>query len=745
MSGVSRRWFMQGCSAALVVGFSLGRPLLSMAAEALDINAADKPIDGDQVDSWLVVRDDGQVVVYSGKVELGTGVETALRQITAEELCVAFAATSLVQGDTRLTPNQGVTAGSKTIQVGAQQLRRAAATAREALLERGAATLGVTLGELEAQDGRVQVMASPQRSVGYAELIGGKAFDAAVDDSAPLLEPARYRLVGTSVPRVDIPPKLFGEFSFVQDIRLPGMLHGRVVRPPIAGVSALAAEIESMDDSALPEGAQVVRRGAFLGVVAPTEWAAVQAAQALKVVWKHDVRLPEMERLHDHLESLAARTRRVVDRGELHPQFEAADQVLEAQYEWPYQSHDSIGPSCAVADVRAEEITLWSGTQGPHQLREALAALVGRPKDSVRVIYTEASGCYGHNGADDVAGDAVLLSMAVGRPVRVQWSRADEHGWNPKGPAMRMRLRAALNEAGEVRAWSFRNWTPTHSTRPGPDAGDRALLAGMLIHGMPDFDRTVGGDRNAPVDYRFEHCRVEINWLKVADTPLRPSALRALGAVPNCFANECFFDELAHAAGRDPLTMRLDYLNDERARAVLEAAADKARWPRGRTGAARWSSGAVSGRGIAYARYENENAYVAVIADVEVSERGVRVTRVTVGHDCGLIINPDGVRNQIEGNVLQATSRALKEEVRFGREGVTSLEWGAYPLITFAEIPQVDIVLIDRPDKPSLGAGEATTAPVPAAIGNAIFDATGLRLRQVPFTRQRMLAARDEL
>lgn len=744
MNGLSRRGFLQGCSAALVVGFSFGRPLMATAAEAFGLGDIDKPIDRDEVDSWLVMRDDGQVVVYSGKVELGTGVETALRQIAAEELCIAFATTSLVQGDTRLTPNQGVTSGSKTIQIGAQQLRQAAATARQALRERGAEVLGVAVDEVEERDGQVRIAATPQRSVSYAALLGGQPFSRRVEASAPLLEAERYRLVGTSVPRVDIPAKVFGEFSFVQDVRLPGMLHGRVVRPPITGASTLPVRIESIDDSDLPAGVRVVRRGAFLGVVAETEWEAIQAARRLKVVWTHDVKLPEMARLHDYLESLPARTRRIVDRGELHPQFQSADKVLEAQYQWPYQNHDSIGPSCAVADVRAEEITLWSGTQGPHQLREAIAALAERPKESVRVIYAEASGCYGHNGADDVAGDAVLMSMAAGRPVRVQWSREDEHGWNPKGPAMRMRLRGALSAAGDVRAWSFRNWTPTHSTRPSADAGDRALLAGMLIHGMPDFDRTVGGDRNAPVDYRFEHCRVEINWLAVTDTPLRPSALRALGAVPNCFANECFFDELAHAAGRDPLTMRLDYLDDPRGRAVLEAAAKKADWQPGRSRATPWRSGVVTGRGLAYARYENENAYVAVVADVEVSERGVRVLRVVVGHDCGLIINPDGVRNQIEGNVLQATSRALKEEVRFGREGVTSLEWGAYPLITFAEIPQVDIVLIDRPDEPSLGAGEATTAPVPAAIGNAIFDATGLRLRQVPFTRQRLLAARDE-
>ncbi|TLX60422.1 xanthine dehydrogenase family protein molybdopterin-binding subunit [Stutzerimonas nosocomialis] len=743
MSGFSRRRFLQGCSAALVVGFSLIRPVSTLAAQALAADAPDKPIDGEQLDAWLVVRDDGHVVVYSGKVELGTGIETALRQIVAEELGVAFAATSLVQGDTQLTPNQGVTAGSKTIQVGGRQLRRAAATAREALRQRAAEALGVPGDALQLQDGRASVRERTEQAVSYAELIGGRPFAQPVDRSAPLLAPASYRLVGTSVPRVDIPPKLFGEFSFVQDIRLPGMLHGRVIRPPITGVSALEAKIESLDDSALPDGVQVVRRGAFLGVVAQSEWAAIQAARSLKVQWSHDVALPEMERLYDYLEALPASTSRIVDRGELHPQFEAAARVLEARYEWPYQNHDSIGPSCAVADVRDGDITVWSGTQGPHQLREVLAALAERPKESIRVIYAEASGCYGHNGADDVAGDALLLSQAVGRPVRVQWSREDEHGWNPKGPAMRMRMRGALNDAGEVRGWHFRNWTPTHSTRPGPDAGDRALLAGMLIHGMPEFSRHVGGDRNAPVDYRFEHCRVEVNWLKVADTPLRPSALRGLGAVQNCFANESFFDELAHAAGRDPLQMRLQYLDDPRARAVLEAAAERAGWQTPRRGERRWREGTVSGRGLAYARYENENAYVAVVADVEVSERGVRVTRVTVGHDCGLIINPDGVRNQVEGNVVQAISRTLKEQVIFGREGVTSLEWGAYPLITFAEVPEVDIVLIDRPGEPSVGAGEAASAPIPAAIGNAIFDATGLRLRQAPFTRQRLLAARD--
>ncbi|MFC3606186.1 xanthine dehydrogenase family protein molybdopterin-binding subunit [Stutzerimonas tarimensis] len=743
--GFDRRRFLGGLS-ALLVGFSLQHPLGALAVELVTgdeanrIDGVDKTLlDVGEVDAWLVLLEDGRVVIYSGKVELGTGVETALRQIVAEELCVAFASTSIIQGDTWLTPDQGLTAGSKTIQRGGAQLRRAAASARQELLSRAGEHLRLPAAALHCHDGRVR--AADGRSLAFTELLDGEGFARRVDPDAALLPVARYRLVGTSVPRVDIPPKVFGDYRFVQDIRLPGMLHGRVLRPPCTGVSTPRARLRSIDDSALPAGAQLLREGNFVGVVAEDEWLAIQAARAVRLDWEVSRDLPPMSALHEHLLAGATREHRVQDKGDVETRFAQLEQVHEAEYRWPFQNHDSIGPSCAVADVGDDEATVWSGTQGVYPLRAALAELLGLDEHAVRVIFVEASGCYGHNGADDVAGDAALLSRLSGRPVRVQWSRADEHGWNPKGPAMVMRLRGGLDRHGEIAAWQFDNWSSTHSTRPGRAGGAATLLAGQLARGLELPDGASGNGRNAPVDYGFAHCRVISHVLPVSRSPLRPSALRGLGAVQNTFANESFMDELAHRVGIDPLEFRLRYLRDSRAQAVLERAARLAGWePAPLAPPPRWDGSPVRGRGLSYVRYENENAYVGMVVEVEASLEGIRVLKVWVAHDCGLIVNPDGVRNQIEGNVLQTLSRTLKEEVRFHASGVSSLEWGSYPLLTFMEIPEVRIALIDRRNKPSVGAGEATSAAVPAAVANALFAATGVRLRQVPLTRERLRA-----
>ncbi|WP_106476599.1 xanthine dehydrogenase family protein molybdopterin-binding subunit [Phytohalomonas tamaricis] len=740
---VSRRDVLAGAlkgTGALLVGFAMSHPLTALAARITDDVENDiaginkRVVDGDRVDAWLVITRDGRMILYSGKVELGTGVATALRQIVAEELAIAPTALEFIQGDTELTPDQKYTAGSKTLQVGGKQLRRAAATARHVLLGRASEHLGVPVEGLTVFDGAVVVTMSPSQRLSYAELIG-TGFDTAVNDQADTVAPENFRVVGRSAPRIDIPAKVSGDFTYVHDIKRPGMWHGRVVRPPTIGATRMTATPEHIDRRHLAAEVEVVVEGAFIGVVAPTEWGAMQAAQSLKVSWRYAPTLPRMEALFDTLEAMPGDEEVGIDVGDVDTRLAAAEAPLTATYRWPYQIHDSIGPSCAVAEVNEGRMTAWSATQGVYPLRASLADLLELPQDEIHVIYAEGAGCYGHNGADDVTADAALLARAVNRPVRVQWSRADEHGWGPKGPAMVMKMAGALDASNAIAAWTFENWSPTHTTRPNADDGAANVLAGQLAHGLTPGSGTVGGNRNARTLYTFPHQRVTTHWLSSESSPLRPSALRTLGAMQNTFANECFLDELAYAGGLDPVDVRLRYLNDPRAKAVIEAVAKRSGWqPREQPNGQYEASRASHGRGIAFAQYENECAYVAAIAEVAVSGQGVRVEKVTVAHDCGQIVNPDGLRNQIEGNVLQATSRVLKEEVGFNTTGVTSLEWGAYPLLTFAEIPKVDIVLLDRPSEPMLGAGEATSAVIPAAIANAVFDACGLRLRRAPLT-----------
>ncbi|MCG7600215.1 molybdopterin-dependent oxidoreductase [Halomonas sp. McH1-25] len=741
---LSRRTFVQGVG-ALAVGFALCPAVLRAATIDNDVAGVDKTtLAKGAVDAWLVITANNELVIYSGKVELGTGVATALRQIVAEELAMPFAATRLIQGDTELTPDQGYTAGSATIQQGSDPMRRAAATARRLLIQRAADTLGVTPDRLVTEQGRIHRVGEPTRSVSYGELIGDDQFTQRIDESPAFVDPQDYTLVGQSVPRVDIPPKVFGNFVYMQDVTRPGMWHARVIRPPTVGTTTIAATLESIDEAALPAGVQLVRRGNFLAVVAETEWQAIRAAEALPVTWLTRAGLPRPDALYSSLKASGASEEVVASRGDAQSALSGAPRTFQAEYHWPYQAHDSIGPSCAVADVSERQATVWSGTQGVYPLRSALADLLGMDEGAVHVIYVEASGCYGHNGADDAAADAALISQAVRRPVRVQWSRQDEHGWGPKGPAMVMRLDAALNDDDDIVAWQFANWSPTHTTRPSAAQGAANLLAGNLALGLVPDGPQIGGDRNAPVEYAFDNYRVVTHWLPTATSPLRPSALRTLGAMQNTFANESFIDELAFAAKADPVALRLRYLKDPRAIAVVKAATQRAGW-KGRPMPQRYlqiDDKSVAGQGMAFAQYENQYAYVAAVAEVELSvRRGVRVRKVTVAHDCGRIINPDGLRNQIEGNVLQATSRALKEEILFDHTGITSLEWGAYPLLTFAEIPEVEIILIDRPEQPPFGAGEPTSAVVPAAIANAIFDASGMRLRTAPFTRERLSQA----
>ncbi len=698
----SRRAFLKG-SGALVVTFSmLSTPARGVFAQAQPAggqpgttsNGGGPPAnqaEGNsqsslkQLDSWLAIDPTGRVTVFSGKVELGTGVRTALAQIAAEELDVPFDRITLVQGDTTRAPDEGYTAGSKTIQVGGVNVRKAAATARQALLEMAGARLGVGVDQLQVRQGVISPGGDPARGTGYGELIGNQRFERTLADDVPTKDPTTYTLVGTSVPRVDLLAKVTGGSSYVQDVRLPGMLHGRVVHP--GGVGATLADVDENSVADVPGLVKVVRNGSFLGVVAEREEQAILAARQLQATWNAPGKLPSIDQLADHLRQQTTQDKSLVSDGDVDSALQSAGAVHTANFTQPYQMHASIGPSCAVVDVQGDQYTVYSSTQGVYQLRGAIAQLLNVPAQNIHVVHVEGSGCYGHNGFDDAAGEAALLAQAVGRPVRLQWMRQDEHAWEPKGPAMVAQVRAALGGDGMLQAWDYNLWTPTHSTRPGGMAGN--LLPGQLVDPpAPAPNNTSGGgDRNAPTNYRVPNNRVTVHWVQPPGSPLRPSALRSLGAMANTFANESFMDELAFAAGTDPLAFRLQHLDDPRGQAVLRAAADRFGWqPRTQP------STSGSGRGLAYAQYENTETYVATMVELTVDAQSgkVQLGRVVVAHDCGLIVNPNGLSNQIEGDVIQSASRTLLERVTFDDTKVTSVDWRSYPILRFADLPTID-------------------------------------------------------
>jgi CO/xanthine dehydrogenase Mo-binding subunit len=716
---------------------------------------------GKTVDSWLAVDSNGDVTIYVGKVELGTGIMTALAQIAAEELDVPFARVTVIQGDTDLTPDQGYTAGSQSLQSSRPVLQQAAAEARAILLDRASDRLGVPSTELRVRDGVIVAASDASKSVPYGALVD-EPFMRELNGEAPLKPTQEYSIVGQPVQRVDIPAKVTGGEAYVQDLRLDGMLHGRVVRPHVRTMDGVGATILSVDDSAArqtPGVVDIVRNGSFIGVVAEREEQAIKASQALQIVWSEPETLPGASQYFDLITEQPTVDMELTRNGDVEGALASAARTFEAWYQHATQAHASIGPSCAVADVRSDEATIYTGTQGVFFLRDALAPLLGLDKDQVHLVYKEASGCYGHNGADDCAADAALLSQAVGTPVRVQWMRQDEFAWEPKGPQMLSHVRGGLDQDGNIVAWDYEVWTPTHATRPDGKAGN--LLAGQLVEPPADpvQNPLIGGDRNAPHTYALPNDRVTVHW--TAGAPLRPSALRSLGALANVTANESFIDELAAAAGADPVAFRLRYLADPRAIDVVTRVAAASGWQPRRAGAAALATpvseatpvvapaplaggGMLTGRGVAFNRYETTFAYAAVVAEVAVDPASgvVRVTRVTVAHDCGIIINPDGLINQIQGNVIQGISRSLKEEVTTDDHLVTSLDWSSYHILTFPEVPdEIRVELIDRPEEPAWGAGEIAICPMAAAIGNAIFDATGVRLRTVPYTADRVLAA----
>ena len=724
----SRRDVLKG-GGALVVAFSLG------GADAFAQGPAPaKSVALTDVDAFLAIDRAGTVTVYSGKVDLGTGVATALRQIVADELDVAMASVDLVQGDTALTPDQGITFGSLTIQNGGMQLRQAAATARSALLDEAAKRLNATKTDLSVADGVISSRAGNAKA-SYAELIGGKTFSLKLDDKAPTKNPADFKIVGKSVPRLDIPDKATGRFTYMQDFRVPGMVHGRVVRPPAVG-----ATLQSVDEGSakgIPGLVKVVREGNFLGVVAETEWAAIKASQQIKATWSSWDGLPDQSKLWDYVRSTKVVKDEVTSNvGDTAAALAQDGKKLSATYDFAIHTHGSIGPSCAVAEFKDGKLTSWSASQATHTLRKQLAQMFGLPAENVRAIYLEGAGCYGRNGHEDAAADAALLAKATGRPVRVQWMRADEHGWDPKGPPTLIDLRAGMDAAGNVTAWESEFFIPQA-------AGGFAIpLVAASLAGLPQDAVIAPGNiiNNSAIPYKFTNVKTVCHRLET--TPFRPSWIRTPGRMQNTYANECFMDELAAAAGADPLEFRLKYLDDKRGIELLNRLAALAKWEK-RLSPSRASGNVVSGRGISYVKYELVRTYVGIVAEVEVDRTSgqIRVTRCYLAHDCGQIINPDGLRNQIDGNVLQTVSRTLKEEVTFDRSKVTSLDWQSYPILTFPEMPEIVVDLIDRPNEKPWGAGEPSASVVPSAISNAVFDATGVRLRSIPYTPAKVKAA----
>jgi nicotinate dehydrogenase subunit B len=725
----TRRDLIKG-SGALVVSFALA-PRPSVAQE---LPGGGKSIAADQVDGYLAFDTRGICTVYSGKVDLGTGVSTALRQIVAEELDLPLSRVNLVQGDTALTPDQGKTWGSLTIQSGGMQLRQAAATARQALLEQAGKRLGAADMDLTVTDGVIE--ARGRGSVSYVELIGGKTFSLKLDDKAPQKSPDRYKLVGRPVERTDIADKIIGRFLYMQDFRIFGMAHGRVVRPPAIGATLLSVDEGSV--KTIPGLIRVVRDGNFLGVVAETEWGAIKGAKQLKAKWSNWEGLPDQKKLWD-----AVRSTKIVKDDVTSNVGNSADALAQAQrkitatYDFAIHTHGSIGPSCAVAKFEDSKLTVWTASQATHDLRKQLAQMFSLPAEDVRCIYIEGSGCYGRNGHEDAAADAALLAKAVGQSVRVQWSRADEHGWDPKGPPTLIDLTAALDGAGNVAAWESEFFIPQQT------AGSFMVpLVAATLAKLPQKDDVAPGNifQDSAIPYKFANIKTVCHRLET--TPLRPSWIRTPGRMQNTFANESFVDELAGAASVDPLEFRKKYLDDKRGVELLDRLATLAGWER-RSGPRDTSAAIAKGRGLAYVKYELVRTYVGVVADVEVdrSSGEIRVPRIYVAHDCGQIINPDGLKNQIEGNVTQTMSRTLLEELSFSRSAVTSLDWSSYPILIFPQMPEIVIDLIDRPAEKPWGAGEPTSAVVPSAISNAVFDATGVRLRSVPFTAAKVKAA----
>ncbi|MGA7324026.1 MAG: molybdopterin cofactor-binding domain-containing protein [Rhodomicrobium sp.] len=750
---LSRRSFLRA-GGALVI--SAGSPITLntlLGIEAAHAQGTKPPLTPDQLSSYIAVNADGTVSAYFGKMDMGQGLFVAIGQMVAEELDVPFGAVKVIMGDTANSVNQGGASGSTGIQLGGKQMRAAAAEARHVLVEMASAKLSIPANELTVNDGVVHATADPAKKVTYAELIGGRYFNVQLNWNKQIgnqlyatgkgqpKKPSQYKIVGKPIKREDIAPKVFCSEDFCTDVKVPAMVHGRMIRPTIAGAVPVSVDESSIKD--IP-GAEVVWEKGFLGVVADKEWDAVQAAQRLKVTWS-DAKppFPDQAGLYQHIRNAPVRKREVEKQnGDVEDAFKTAARIIEAEYEWPFQSHASMGPGCALVEIKDGAVTVWTGSQKPHYVRDGVAATLGIPAEKVRAIWVPGPGSYGRNDAGDAAIDAAILAKAAGRPVRLQYMRDQGTGWDPKGPASIHRARAAVDSQGNVVAYEFLSkgfsrWdVQTNESKP------KDSLAGQLM-GLPLQSEDAFG---VPAEsYEFAHKRMA--WETVPPlldraSPLRTSHLRDPVGPQIHFASESFIDEVAAALKLDPVEFRLRHVEDPRDVAVIRAAAEKSAW-QSRSAPRRDQTGnKVSGRGIAYAQRNGTRVAIVAEVDIDRSTGKVWARKFTVAHDCGQIINPDGLTHTIEANIVQGISRTLWEEVTFDSENVTTIDWVTYPILDITETPErVDVVLIDRPEIAPSGSGEPPIRAVAAAIANAIFDATGQRLRRVPFSPERVKAA----
>lgn len=764
-AGFSRRDFLKS-SGTLIVGFAM-----AAAAGPLASSAAAQTVQDPRtlLDSWIAIGADGTVTAYTGKCELGQGLFTAQTQLIAEELEVPVRRVTLVQCDTAVTPNQGSTSGDQSHPTNFRNanLALAAATAREVLLRMAASRLGARTEDLTVADGVISLESDGSRRVGYGELVGGRKFELPLDPSARRKQPGEWRVLGTPVPRLDIPDLVTARAEYVHHVRVPGMLHGGVVRPPTVG--ATLGGVDEGSVRGMPGVVRVVVRDNFCGVVAEKPWQAMEAARALRATWTPGPSLPSQRTYYDHLRTLPSLDTVWVDSGDVDARLAGATTVLRSTYYHPYQMHASLAASCAVADVQASQVTLWAATQNAHGLRSTAAMLLGVAPEGVRVVYRRGSGCYGLNGVDAAAYDAALMSQAVGRPVRVQLTRRDEMAWENYGTPWVIEQRIGLDAQGTIVAWDYESWTAGRGGRVGA-ARPGNIVTGFLagFEAAPFAPRAAApsdvpfNDQNHMPSYVTGCVRgrcdgkgtiaSERGLAHRVESPFFTGPLRAPSQLQNTFAHECFMDEVAARVKADPIEYRLRHLRDPRLIAVVHGAAKAANWqprPSPRPGTRR--TGVASGRGFASVAMEAgafTNGWIAMAADVDVDQDTGRVAvkRLVIAHDSGPVSNPDGLRNQLEGAALQGMSRALMEEVTWDEQKITSVDWRTYPILSLGTImPVVETVLIDRPGEPATGAGETASAPVAAAIGNAIFDATGARLREVPFTPERVkraLAAR---
>jgi nicotinate dehydrogenase subunit B len=733
---LDRRQVLAG-GGALVVSFSLsdafGQEHAAAGAPKPPGSLATSPY----LDAWIRIDADG-ITAFTGKAELGQGFKTAFQQIAAEELDVSFEAIKVVTADTGRTANEGYTAGSHSMQDSGTAILNAAAQVRALLIAEAARRLDLPAENLRTENG--SVVAPDGRRFGYGDLVAGDMLHVQAEVKSNLKDPATYKVMGQPVPRVDIPAKVTGGAAYVQDMRLPGMVHARLVRPPSYGAQLTECDTSSIEK--LPGVVKVVRNGNFLAVVAKKEFQAIKAMRALSAAakWSEKPALPNQNDLLHVITGLPSQDSVIF---EVSNPAVSGQRTLEATYTRPYQSHGSIGPSCAVAQLNNDVMTVWTHTQGVYPDRQGVAEMLRVPPAKVRLIHVEGSGCYGHNGADDAAADAALIARELpGIPVRVQWMREQEHGWEPYGPAMVTKLKASLDDSGAIASWNFEVWSNTHSMRPG--GGGCMLAAQHMANPLPIPEPKPlplpegGGDRNAIPIYKFPNAHVVHHF--IPSMPVRISAMRALGAYHNVFSIESFMTELAELAGADPVEFRLKHLDDPRARDVVEKAAKEFGWQKGQ------KAPQDRGYGFAFARYKNLAAYCAIATEVEINRETGRplLVRAVAAVDSGQVVNPDGIINQVEGAILQSMSWTLYEAVTFDEVRITSIDWQTYPILRFDGVPEkVDVHIINRPGQPFLGSGETGQGPAAASVANAVANAAGKRLRDLPLTRHKIKDAID--